>query len=49
MFNEIVIEVLKSILVLFFVPICCIAFCLCRGVWDDIRKLWKVVRRWAGR
>ena len=49
MFNEIVSEVLKSILILFFVPICYIAFCLGRGVWDDIRKLWKVVRRWAGR
>lgn len=45
MFNDIIGEVLLAILVLFFIPIAYILFCLGRGVVDDIRK---VVRRWRG-
>lgn len=45
MFNDIMKEVLLTILVLFPVPIAYILFCLGRGVVDDIRK---EVRRWRG-
>lgn len=45
MFIDIVKEVLLSCLILFSIPICYIAFCLGRGVVDDIRK---GVRRWRG-
>lgn len=45
MFNDIMGEVLLAILVLFFIPIVYILFCLGRGVVDDIRK---GVKRWRG-